>query len=358
MSANGQSPLEQVTCFQDIPEHHDPVAPSFGPELKPGYLLDGRFLLGEPLSRGGMAIIYKAVDQRDQDRPVAVKVPHLRYESDPNFFTRFQREEEIGRKLDHPFIVKFLPVEQKSRPYIVTEYLSGCTLAHLLDAMRPLQEKDALKIASLVCEALAYMHEQGVVHRDLKPTNIMVCRDRTIRLMDFGIAMSAGSRQVTLGGGFTPAMGTPDYMAPEQVTNRKCDERTDIYSLGVILYEMLTGVVPFQNENPWTAMNDRVNGDPVAPRKINPGISAQAEEITLHAMQRDPARRYPSAPAMKAELDQPETVEVTGYCHHLQAPRRRFGFRETPMLAGTLIGVGFIAAQVLLFLALRHFMAR
>jgi serine/threonine-protein kinase len=117
---------------------------------------------------------------------------------------------------------------------------------------------------------------------------------------------------------------------------------------------MLTGTVPFPNENPWVAMNNRVTADPVAPRKLNPGLSPQAEEIVLHAMQRDPADRYQSAAAMKAELDHPEAVRVTGYCDRLEPPRWRMGFRETPVLAGTLLALGFIVGQVLLFLLLSH----
>jgi len=357
MNAKGPSRFDEVTAFRNVPEHHDPVEPTFGPQLKPGHLLDGRFLIGDPLSRSGMATIYKAEDTQNQNQPVAVKVPHLQYEADPAFHSRFVREEEIGRKLDHPYLLKFVPVEKKSRPYLVTEYLAGCTLSHLMDAMRPLAEKDALKIASLICDALQHMHWRGVVHRDLKPGNIMICRDRTIRLMDFGIATAEGTRRITMVG-IHSTMGTPDYMAPEQVSNKQTDDRTDIYSLGVILYEMLTGVVPFRNDNPWISMNNRVTGDPVAPRKLNPAISPQAEEIVLHAMQREPGNRYQTAAKMKVELDAPEKVQVTGLCDRLQPPHWKFGFRTTPVLFGAALGVGFIAFQVLLFFVIRHFLAK
>ena len=358
MNTNEDHPLDKVACCLDVPDHHDEVEPSFTPEeLRPGQVLDDRFLICEPISRSGMATIYQAQDALNQNQIVAVKVPHLRFEADPNFFSRFQREEEIGRKLDHPYLLKFIPVEKKSRPYLVTEYLRGCTLSHLLNAMRPLPEKDALGIASLLCDALQHMHGRGVIHRDLKPGNIMICRDRTLRLMDFGIASSAGSRKITLNG-LTATMGTPEYMSPEQVKNERADERSDIYCLGAVLYEMLTGVVPFQNENCWVSMNSRVTGDPTAPRKLNPGISPQAEEIVLHAMQRNPADRYPTAAAMKADLDNPQKVRVTGYSDQLQAPRWRLSMRGTPVIAGTLIALGFISLQVLAFLLLRHFMAR
>src|SRR6266478_3993199 len=133
--------------------------------LQPGELLDERFLLTEVISEGGMATIFKAQDLHDNNQAVAVKVPHLGMESNPASFARFQREEEIGSRLNHPFILKFVPVNgSRSRPYIVTEYLRGCTLAHLLGRIRPLPEKDALKFASLICEALQYLHEHGVVH--------------------------------------------------------------------------------------------------------------------------------------------------------------------------------------------------
>jgi serine/threonine-protein kinase len=345
---------DEIECFRDVPEHHDPIEPYFGIDVRTGQTLDGRFLLGEPISNHGMATIFKAQDLRDHGETIAVKVPHLKYEADPSYFSRFEREEEIGRTLDHPFILKFLPVGKKSRPYIVTEYLRGCTLSHLLGARRPLLEKDALGIASLVCRAVQYLHEQGVIHRDLKPGNIMICRDRTIRIMDFGIAASSAARKITIGSSLASPLGTPEYMAPEQVKNERTDERTDIYSLGVILYEMLTGVLPFQHENCWVSMSNRVTGDPVAPRKLNPDISRQAEEIVLHAMQRDPADRYPTIREFKAELDAPQKVFVSGYCNRLKSPRWRMGMRETPFIFGVLISSAFIALQVAGFLLLRH----
>jgi len=251
-------------------------------------------------------------------------VPFMQFESDPGFYSRFQREEEIGNHLHHPYILRFIPEEegeQRSRPYIVTEYLRGYTLAHLLNSVRPMPEKDALSIAGRVCEALVYMHEHNVIHRDMKPQNIMILYDGSLRVMDFGIAKSGEGRRITFSG-FTPAVGTPDYMAPEQVKGKRGDERTDIYSLGAMLYEMVVGETPFEgeNDNMFVVMNARVTGDPAAPRKRNPRVSPQVEEIILHAMERDPAKRYRTTLEMKAELDNPETVRLTGRCDRLQAP--------------------------------------
>jgi serine/threonine protein kinase len=290
-----------------------------GYDLQPGQTLDDRFFITEIISRSGMATIFKATDLLTR-QDVAIKVPFMQYECDLRFYARFAREEQIGLLLNHPYILKFIPVEHRSRPYIVTEYLQGCTLAHLLKSVRPMPEKDAVRLASRMCEALAHMHENGVVHRDLKPQNIMICSDGTMRILDFGIAKATGRRFTFVG--FTPAMGTPEYMAPEQVMGKRGDERTDIYSLGAMLYQMVAGAIPFagENEDVFVAMNARVTGDPVAPRRQNRELSEQVEEIILHAMERDPGKRYPTALAMKEDLDHPGKVQLTGRCHRLQPP--------------------------------------
>src|SRR6266481_2077088 len=288
-------------------------------EVEVGDVLDSRFRIESVVNRSGMASIYKATDLSDGDT-VAVKVPYMQYESDPGTFARFQREAEIGKRLNHPNILRFITVSEQSRPYIVMEYLQGRTLSEVMNEIRPLPIPDAVQIASALCDALSHMHHHKVVHRDLKPQNVMVCDDGSIRIMDFGIAKATEMRRITFAG-LSPAMGTPDYMAPEQVKGRRGDERTDIYSLGAILYEMTTGRVPFEGPNPFIVMNSRITGDPVAPRKVNPEISPELEEIILHAMEREPARRYPTAAAMKAELDDLESVKVTGKHQHLQSPK-------------------------------------
>jgi len=285
-------------------------------EVQPNETLDGRLQIEGVISRSGMASIYKAKDLMT-GQAVAVKVPHQQFESDPASFARFQREAEIGKKLNHPKILRLLDVGEHSRPYIVMEYLEGKTLDQVMNKIRPLPISDAVQIASQVCDALAYMHQHKIVHRDLKPQNIMICNDGSLRIMDFGIAKSTEMRRITFAG-FSPAMGTPDYMAPEQVQGKRGDERTDIYSLGAVLYEMATGSVPFEGDNPFVVMNARITGDPIAPRKLNREIPKEIEEIILHAMEREPHRRYASAAAMKAELDNPDAVKLTGRHQHLQ----------------------------------------
>lgn len=212
-------------------------------EVQPNETLDGRLQIEGVISRSGMASIYKAKDLMT-GQAVAVKIPYQQFESDPASFARFQREAEIGKKLNHPNILLLLDVGEHSRPYIVMEYLEGKTLDRVMNKIPPLPISDSAQIASQVCGALAHMHEHKIVHRDLKPQNIMNCNDGSLRIMDFGIAKSTEMRRITFAG-FSPAMGTPDYMAPEQVQGKRGDERTDIYSLGAVLYEMATGSVPF-----------------------------------------------------------------------------------------------------------------
>jgi serine/threonine-protein kinase len=271
----------------------------------------------------------------------------MQFESDPGFYSRFQREQAIGKALKHPYILRMMDDDsiKKSRPYIVMEYLEGQTLGHLMHTIRPMPEADALKIVSRICEALHYMHEHDVVHRDLKPDNIMICSDGSLRIMDFGIAKFEGARRLTFGG-FTPAMGTPDYMAPEQVKGKRGDARTDIYSLGAILYEMVTGSVPFEGANPFIIMNSRLSGDPVAPRTRNPNISPQVEEIILHAMARDPQDRYPNILEMKNDLDHPEAVQLTGRCDRLVVPNPMSGNLKRYRLVAICIAVPILVMVI------------
>jgi serine/threonine-protein kinase len=260
--------------------------------LAPGAVLDGRFAIMDILSQGGMATIFTARDLQNQEAPVALKVPHEKIEADPGLFSRFQREEEIGTELDHPSVLRFIAVKNKSRPYLAMELLTGATLSHTLKERGPLPEAEALAIAASICDALEYLHGHGVIHRDLKPENIMLCQDGSVRLMDFGIAWGPSSRRLTFIG-FAP--GTPHYMPPERVNGKRGDCRVDIYSLGVILYEMLTGKIAFNGDDIGVIMEARVTGDPEAPRKVNPIISPESEEIILHAMERDPESRFATA---------------------------------------------------------------
>ena len=307
--------VEERMLYRGLPIYRE-VSQPMSHEVEVGDTLDERFEITELISRSGMASIFKGTDRKTGET-VAVKIPFMQFESDPAFFSRFQREESIGKRLRHPYVLRIIPVEDKSRPYIVMEYLQGRTLRSVMQSVGQLPVKDALAIAGRICEALEYLHSQEVIHRDLKPENIMLCDDGSIRVMDFGIAKAAGLRRLTFAG-FSTSMGTPDYMAPEQVKGKRGDIRTDIYSLGVMLYEMITGETPFEGNNPYAIMNARLVGDPVAPRKHMPELSPQVEEIILHALERQPFDRYTNAAAMKIDLDAPEQVQLTGRCDRLR----------------------------------------
>jgi serine/threonine-protein kinase len=303
--------VEQVRYYRGAAIFSEEPQATVTSEPQVGQVLDARFEIVGLVSRSGMGSVFKAVDLESGDT-VALKVPFMHLESDPAFYSRFQREEEIGKLLDHPGILKIIPTSpKKSRPYFAMEFLKGRTLDELIRDEGKLPVEKALNFASRICEALAYMHARDIVHRDLKPANIMACDDGSIRIMDFGIAKAQAMRRITFGG-FSPTMGTPDYMAPEQVKGKRGDGRTDLYSLGAMLYEMLTGRVPFEAPNTYMVMNARLIGDPRGPRKINPEISPQVEEIILHAMEREPLDRYASAGEMQAELDAPDKVALTG----------------------------------------------
>src|SRR5215469_6911594 len=259
------------------------------------------------VARSGMASIYKATDTRT-GRPVAIKIPHPEMEANPLLYDRFKREKEIGQKLDHPGVMKVLPDDDHSSIYMAMEWVDGHLLrnemrGHKLPAGR------SVKVTARVCDALDYIHSHGVVHRDLKPENIMVDDDDNIKLIDFGIAGDQGARRLTFAK-LQNVMGTPDYISPEQVKGKRGDGRSDIYAMGVMLYEMLTGKVPFSGSNAFATMNDRLLNNPVPPREIDPEITPELQEIIYRAIERDPRNRYAHAREFAHDLRHQDEVGV------------------------------------------------
>jgi eukaryotic-like serine/threonine-protein kinase len=275
--------------------------------VQPGQKLDHYFIESE-LARSGMATIFRGTDSRN-GRQVVVKVPHVEAESDVVFFERFRREKKIGQRLEHPGIAKVFRDDGQSQLYIVMEWAEGTMLRTLLHEQHSLPASRAVRIALRICEALEYIHSHGVVHRDLKPENIIVDADDNIKLIDFGIAGEAGSRRLTFGK-FSNTMGSPDYISPEQVRGKRGDARSDVFALGVMLYEMLTGRAPFDGPSPLAIMNSRLLNDPVPPRTIDPSISFQLQEIIRHAMERDPDKRYPTAKDLAYDLEHQDATKM------------------------------------------------
>lgn len=274
----------------------------------PGDLLD-HYRIENLVARSGMASIFRATDTRT-GRTVALKIPHPEMEADIVLFDRFKREQEIGQKLDHPYIMKVLPNDDASQVYMVMEWVEGRLLRQILTEQKKLSIERATKIALGICDALEYIHSRGVVHRDLKPENIMVDSEDRIKIIDFGIAGQAGARRLTFAK-LSQVMGTPDYISPEQVKGKRGDARSDIYALGVMLYEMLTGKAPFQGPNPFAIMNDRLLNNPVPPREIDPAISPELQEVIYRALERDPKNRYANAREFAGDLRHLDQVGVS-----------------------------------------------
>jgi serine/threonine-protein kinase len=275
--------------------------------LQAGETLD-HYRLEATVARGGMSTLFKATDLRN-GKTVAIKIPHADMEADPILVERFKREAEIGQELDHPGIVKTYNGEQRSRNYMVIEWVEGRLLRSVFSEQCPLPIDRATRLTLRICEALDYMHKHGVVHRDLKPENIMVDGEDGIKLIDFGIAMKEDARRLTYAGP-SPLLGTPDYISPEQVKGQRGDQRSDIYALAIIFYEMLTGQTPFSGPNPLAVMNERLINDPKPVRKLRPEITPQLQEIFLRALERDPRHRYATANEMAWDLEHQEQVGV------------------------------------------------
>ncbi len=314
--------------------------------LEPGAQIDS-YRIDEPIARSGMASIFRATDTRD-NRMVALKIPHPDMEADPILFDRFQRESSIGERLIHPNVMRVYGGEKRSRIYMVMEWCHGRLLREIIDNEKLSQER-AIKITKEVLRALDYIHANGVVHRDLKPENIMVDEHDNIKLIDFGIASDTSARRLTYAN-FTATLGTPNYIAPEQVKGKRGDGRTDTYSMGVILYEMLTGKLPFTGSSPIAAMNERLLNYPVPPSIVNPDISPELQEVIYRALERDPKNRYASAHEFLHDLEHRDQVGVDVERDELKHWQRRKSHLSRRILYYA--GLALIPVAVLLLMML------
>ena len=264
-----------------------------------GTKLADRYLIEELVGVGGMCNVYRAFDA-EALQTVAVKMLRDEYAADEEYLRRFRNESRAINALSHPNIVKIYDVVLDApNPYLVMEYVSGITLKEYIDRKKPLPGRTAANIAGLVLTALQCAHENGIVHRDVKPQNIMVTEKGEVKVMDFGIARFAMSQSHTIDGN---AIGSVHYISPEQALGGAVDQRTDIYSVGVILFEMLCGRLPFDGESPVSVALQQVEQNPKALRSLNPNVPVGLEQITLHAMAKNPDDRYADCGEMIADL--------------------------------------------------------
>jgi serine/threonine-protein kinase len=318
--------------------------------LEAGSQIDS-YRIDQPIARSGMASIFRATDLRN-NRVVALKIPHPDMEADPIFFDRFHREAGIGERLNHPNVMRVFNDEKRSRVYMVMEWCEGRLLRQILDEGK-LSHERAMKIADGVLQALDYIHANGVVHRDLKPENIMVDENDNIKLIDFGIASDYSARRLTYAN-FTATLGTPNYISPEQVKGKRGDGRSDVYSMGVILYEMLTGKLPFTGPSPIAAMNDRLLNHPIPPTVADPTITPQMQEVIYRALERDPKNRYATAHEFLHDLKHLDQVGIADREELKNWQRRKSHLTRKMLYYAGLAMIPVVVLLVMMLIARSH----
>ena len=336
-----------------------------------GRMLDNRYELLEQIGSGGMAMVYKAKCHR-LNRLVAVKVLKSDFASDADFRRRFYDESQAIAMLSHPNIVSVYDVSRSSPEYIVMELIDGITLKQYMERRGRLNWRESLHFITQIMKGLSHAHSRGIVHRDIKPQNIMVLRDGSVKVTDFGIACLSNSANTMT----QEALGSVHYISPEQAKGNRPDARSDIYSAGVVLYEMLTGRLPFEGDNAVSVAIQHLSSVPLSPREVDPEVPEALEKICMKAMASDIDRRYPTADAMLADLEEfrknpnvdldftiedlrrPDSDEPTQYIPAVQAvsPRRReeaeeeeYDGSEKRQQRGLLIAGGIALAAVLVF---------
>jgi serine/threonine-protein kinase len=275
------------------------------------------------LGHGGMNRVYLARDMLNQQE-VVLKFPNDDLIGDVAVFERYRREAEIGTRVKHPYVQHLLNTDEKrSQDYLVMEYIKGRTLRAVIEdyAPNPLPVAEAKRITSQMGDALKYCHEHGVFHRDIKPENIMVQENGDIKIIDFGVALLEGARRVTWRG-LSGTVGTPDYMSPEQLKGERGAAGSDIYAVGIILYEMLCGKTPFDGENVFAVMNQHVSQDPPSILDFNPQLPPELATVVMKAIRRDPHKRYQHIEDLLHDLCNLEKVEPVPYTPEAPAMNR------------------------------------
>ena len=271
-----------------------------------GSVIGGRYKVVKLLGHGGFAGTYLADDLKE-NKKVALKLPELNQLGDPAVYERFKREISIGKLLHHPDLTVAIDFSEDSPPYLVFNYIEGDSLAALLNKNELPPVKQTVDMIANLLDALDYCHKKGVFHRDIKPENLMLGADGHLKIIDFGIAMMSSSPRVTWRG-FSGLIGTPEYMSPEQIKGERGNEKSDIYAVGCLLYNMITGAPPYTGDNPMTIMYQHLTSMPKPPevKGLHPGVWA----VIRHAMRRRREERYASAADMARDLRNLDSVDL------------------------------------------------
>ena len=315
-------------------------------ELQPGAKLD-QFTIVKTIGHGAYSDVFLAEDP--SGRQVVLKCPYESIMGDVSTFDRFRRELQISRHLHHPGIQRSLEfTADRSRPYLVMEYVDGETLRACMTREKRLSVDHAVDFGRQLAAAMAYAHSQGVFHRDLKPENVLVTPDGRLVVTDFGVALMAGARRLTWRW-FSTALGTPDYMSPEQIQGKRGDARTDVYAIGVMLFEMLAGRVPWEGDNALSVMSQHLNAPVPALHELNAAVPPPIEGIVRKCLRKIPDERYEDAASLESDLERWRDLPLSQFVFGDEAPVARASDQKLVLL---IVGIsaGFLAASILFVL--------
>ena len=340
----------QVISPEEVPASPTKTLETPKEELTTGSTFAGRYQIIEELGKGGMGKVYKVHDTEINEK-VALKLLKPDIAADKKTIERFRNELKFARKIRHKNVCQMYDLnKEEGIHYITMEYIRGEDLKKLIRKMGSLSPGQTISIAKQVCEGLAEAHKLGVVHRDLKPQNVMVDEEGNARIMDFGIARSIKEKGIT---GAGVMIGTPEYMSPEQVEGKEVDQRSDFYSLGTILYEMVTGRVPFEGDTPFTIGIKHKSEEPKDPRELNAQIPEELSRVILRCMEKDKEKRYQSTGEVRSELENiekgiPTTERVIPKRKPITSKEITVSFSPKKLLIPALVVAGLIIAVVII----------
>ena len=295
------------------------------------------FQIRAHIAQGGMSDIYRVYDLLS-GKEVVLKIPNRASIGDPAQYERFQRELEVMRTLDHPAIQKGVGSGQfNATPYLVTELISGESMREFVLREAPMPADKAIHLIKRIADGLAHCHDHDIIHRDIKPENILILPEGDPIILDFGLALTKNAYRVTYAN-LTGAAGTPDYMAPEQIEGQRGDQRTDVYALGTMLFELLSGHLPFMGDNQMAVMSLHLQGTVPRLDREDKGISSNLAAVVARAMQRHMEDRCPDMHAFIHDLDHPESVDIS-ILNKVEAPTQELPFWRSPIVVSLLMAM-------------------